>query len=113
LLIAAPLLLGGGILAAVLAIPVALLTLAGLATWWLVSGEGPGGGAGDVVRRAALGIGVLFLCGLIAVGGALAAGLGGGTVAGWVVIGAGVALIVGAFVGRVRWLIPPALSLAL
>ena len=113
LLITWPLILGGGFLLAGLAMPLAVLALAGLAVWWLVSGEGPGGSGRDVARRAALGVGVLFLCGAVAVGGALAAGLGGGTVVAALVIAAGVMLIAGAFVGGVRWLILPALSLAL
>ena len=54
-----PILLGGGLLAAGIAIPVAILALMGLAAWWLVAGEGPGGGAGDVARRSALGLVVL------------------------------------------------------
>ncbi len=113
LLVSWPLILGGGFLAAGLAVPLAMLALAGLLVWWLVSGEGPGGSGRDVARRAALGIGVLLLCGAIAVGGGLAAGLGSGTVVAALVIAAGVMLIAGAFVGGVRWLIPPALSLAL
>ncbi len=113
LLIASPVILGGGFLVAGLAVPLAMLILAGLLVWWLVSGEGPGGSGRDIARRAALGIGVLFLCGAIAVGGGLAAGLGGGTVVAALVIASGVMLIAGAFFGGVRWLIPPALSLAL
>lgn len=113
LLIASPLILGGGFLAAGLAAPLAMLALAGLLVWWLVSGEGPGGSGRDIARRAALGIGVLFLCGAIAAGGGLAAGLGGGTVVAALVIASGVMLIAGAFFGGVRRLIPPALSLAL
>lgn len=113
LLLAWPVILGGGFLAAGLAVPLAMLALAGLLVWWVVSGEGPGGSGRDVARRAALGIGVLILCGAIAVGGGLAAGLGGGTVVAALVIASGVMLIAGAFFGGVRWLIPPALSLAL
>jgi phage shock protein PspC (stress-responsive transcriptional regulator) len=113
LLVSAPFILGGGFLAAGLAVPLAMLALAGLLVWWLVSGEGPGGSGRDIARRAALGVGVLVLCGAIATAGALAAGLGGGTVAAALVIAAGAMLIIGAFFGGVRWLIPPALSLAL
>jgi phage shock protein PspC (stress-responsive transcriptional regulator) len=88
LLLAGPLVLGAGLGAAGLLLPLAVLALMGLAVWWLVSGEGPGGDAKDVARCAALGVGVLFLCGLVAVGGGLAAGLGGGTLAAALVIGA-------------------------
>ena len=113
LLIGWPVILGGGFLAAGLAVPLAMLALAGLGVWWLVSGEGPGGSGRDVARRAALGIGVLFLCGAVAAGGGMAAGLGDGAVVAALVIASGVMLIAGAFFGGIRWLIPPALSLAL
>ena len=113
LLVGWPILIGGGFLVAGLAMPLAILALAGLLGWGLVSGEGPSGGAADIAKRAALGIAVLFACFAIAVGGGLAAGLGGGTVVAALVIVAGVALVVGAFAGRVRWLILPALALAL
>src|SRR4051812_470383 len=113
LLIGWPLILGGGILAAGTAVPVAMLALAGLLVWWLVSGEGPDGSGRDIARRAALGVGVLLICGAIALAGGLAAGLGGGTAVAALVIASGVMLIAGAFFGGVRWLIPPALSLAL
>lgn len=113
LLVGWPFILGGGFMVAGLAVPLAILTLAGLGVWWLVSGEGPGGNGRDVARRAALGIAVLIGCGAIAIAGGLAAGLGGGTVVAALVILAGVMLVAGAFVGGVRWLIPPALSLAL
>ena len=112
LLVGWPFLLGGGFLVG-LAVPLALLALAGLLVWWLVSGEGPSGGGADIARRAALGVGVLIACGAIAVAGGLAAGLGGGTVVASLVILAGVMLVAGAFIGGARWLILPALSLAL
>ena len=113
LIVGGPLILGAGLLVMGLVLPIATLVVLGLAVWWLVSGEGPKGEGADIARRAALGIGVLFLCGLIATGGAVAAGLGGGTVVAALVIGAGVMLVIGAFAGGARWLIPPALSLAL
>ena len=46
--------------------------VAGLAVWWLVSGERPSGSAGDVARRAALGVALLFGCFALAVGSFLA-----------------------------------------
>ena len=113
LLLGWPLLLGGGFFIAGIAVPLAMLALAGLLVWWLVSGEAPGGSGSDVLRRAALGIGVLIGCFAIAIAGGLAAGLGGGTVVASLVILAGVMLVAGAFVGGARWLILPALSLAL
>jgi phage shock protein PspC (stress-responsive transcriptional regulator) len=113
LLITWPLILGGGIALGVVVVPVAVLVLWGLVTWWLVSGEGPSGSAGDIARRSALGIGVLILCFLVFVGGGWAAGAGGGEVAAAIVIAGGVVLAIGALFGRVRWLILPILSLAI
>jgi phage shock protein PspC (stress-responsive transcriptional regulator) len=112
-LIGGPILLLAGLTVAAIAVPVAVVALTGLLVWWLVSGEAPGGGAGDVAKRSALGIGVLLLCFAIFVGGFWAAGLGGGTVAAVTVIAAGVVLTVSAFVGGFRLLILPALALAL
>jgi phage shock protein PspC (stress-responsive transcriptional regulator) len=108
-----PFLLGGGLLLAGLLIPFAILVAAGVLVWWFVSGEGPSGDAGDVAKRAALGIGILIVCGLIAIGGAWAAAAGGETVVAIAVIAAGVAILVGAFVRPVRWLVLPAVTLAL
>src|SRR5215217_3183722 len=113
LLVSWPFLLGGGLLLAGLLIPFTLLVAAGVLVWWFVSGEGPAGDAGDVAKRAALGIGILFVCGLIAIGGAWAAAAGGETVVAIAVIVAGAALLVGAFVRPVRWLVLPAVTLAL
>ena len=108
-----PFLLGGGLLLAGLIVPVAILVAAGVLVWWFVSGEGPAGDAGDVAKRAALGIGVLLICGLISIGGAWAAAAGGETIVAIVVIGAAVAILAGAFIRPVRWLVLPALALAL
>jgi hypothetical protein len=108
-----PLLLGGGLLLAAILLPLAILVAAGVLVWWFVSGEGPGADAGDIAKRAALGIGILVLCGLIAIGGAWAAAAGGETVVAIVVITAGAAILVGAFVRPVRWLVLPAVALAL
>src|SRR4051794_31330564 len=113
ILIGGPILLLAGLTLAAIALPLALVVLAGLLVWWLVSGDGPTGSAGDIVKRAALGLGVLLLCFAIFVGGFWAAGLGGGTVAAITVIAAGVVLAVSAFFGGFRLLLLPALSLAL
>ena len=94
-------------------IPLAILVAAGVLVWWFVSGEGPADDAGDIAKRAALGIGILILCGLIAIGGAWAAAAGGETVVAIAVIAAGVAILVGAFVRPVRWLVLPAVTLAI
>jgi phage shock protein PspC (stress-responsive transcriptional regulator) len=113
LVVAWPFLLGGGVIAAAILFPLAFLVAAGLLVWWIVSGEGPSGDAGDIARRAALGIGVLILCGVIAIGGAWAAAAGGGVVVGVIVVVSGLAILAGAFLKPVRWLILPAVTLAL
>jgi phage shock protein PspC (stress-responsive transcriptional regulator) len=92
--------------------PVAFLAVAGLAVWWLVSGERPAGSAGQVARRAALGVALIFGCFALAVGSFLASGFGGGVVIAALVIAAGAALVAAAFVGGARWLILPALAIA-
>jgi phage shock protein PspC (stress-responsive transcriptional regulator) len=108
-----PIILGGGLLVAGFAIPLAMLVAAGVLVWWFVSGEGPAGDPGQVARRAALGLVVLLVCLLVAVGGAWAAAAGGETVVAIAVITAGAAILIGAFVRPVRWLVLPAVALAL
>jgi phage shock protein PspC (stress-responsive transcriptional regulator) len=89
------------------------LGLAGLAVWWMASGEHPSGSGRDVLRRAGLGLALIALCGVFAIGGAWATATGGGAVVAIVVIVAGLWLMAGAFFGGARWLILPALALAL
>jgi phage shock protein PspC (stress-responsive transcriptional regulator) len=113
LLVAWPFLLGGGLLLAGIGIPLALLVGTGVLVWWLVSGEGPSGDAGDVAKRAALGIGILVLCCILFFGGAFAAALGPDWLVPALVIAAGAAVVAGAFMKPIRWLVPPALALAL
>jgi phage shock protein PspC (stress-responsive transcriptional regulator) len=93
--------------------PVAFLTLVGLAVYWLASGQRPSGAPADVMRRALLGIGLLIGCAMLAVGSFIASGLGGGVVVAALVIAAGAALVGAAFVGGARWLVLPALAVAL
>jgi len=86
----------------------------GLVVWRLASGERATGSGAEVVRRAGLGLAVLAGSLILAVGGAWAAAAGGATAVAIVVIVAGLALIAGAFRGgAARWLIVPALALAL
>ena len=94
-------------------VPLGFLLLLGLAVWWLVSGERPQGGAGNVARRALQGIALLIACGALAVASFFASGLGGGVVVAGIVIAAGAALVAAAFVGGARWLVLPALAIAL
>ena len=93
--------------------PIAFLCVAGLAMWWLVSGERPSGSAGDIARRAGLGVALLLGCFALAVGSFLASGFGGGVVVAGLVIAAGAALVAAAVVGGARWLVLPALAIAL
>jgi phage shock protein PspC (stress-responsive transcriptional regulator) len=93
--------------------PLAFLCVAGLAVWWLVSGERPSGSPGEIARRAALGIALLFGCFALSVGSFFASGFGGGVVIAALVIAAGAALVAAAFVGGARWLVLPALAIAL
>jgi phage shock protein PspC (stress-responsive transcriptional regulator) len=113
LIVAWPFLLGGGVFVAAVLVPISALAIAGVLVWWLVSGEGPSGEPRDIALRATLGIGILILSCCVAIGGAFAAAAGGGTVVAIVLIGAGVALAAGAFLRPVRWLILPAVLLAL
>ena len=103
----------GGFFWGAILLPLGFLALAGLGVWWLSSGEGPAGTPREVLRRIGLGLAVLALCGALAVAGFWAGATGGGAVVAGVVIAAGVALLAGAFVGGARWLILPALALAL
>jgi len=108
-----PILLAGVFLIGGLAIPFALFALTGLAAWLVASGKGAGEGAGEIAKHAALGLALLFLCLFVFAGGGVAAGIGGGAVAAGLVIAAGVVLLAGAFAGGLRWLLLPALALAL
>jgi phage shock protein PspC (stress-responsive transcriptional regulator) len=88
--------------------------LAGLGVWYLASAEHPAiGGARDILRRAGFGLALLAVSGLLALAGAWATAAGGGVVVAVVVIVAGLWLVAAAFIGGARWLILPALALAL
>jgi phage shock protein PspC (stress-responsive transcriptional regulator) len=113
LIIAWPFLFGGGLLLAGIGIPLAILVGTGVLVWWLVSGEGPSGDARDIARRAALGVGVLILSFVVLIAGAIAAAAGPDWLVPALVIVAGGAIAAGAFLKPVRWLILPAVTLAL
>ena len=99
-------LLGGALL------PLALLALLVLVLVRLARGGDPGD-TGRVLARIALALLVVVVgIGAVLGVGAVAA-LGGGVVMAALLVAAGVALVVGAFVGGARWLIVPALLLAL
>lgn len=93
--------------------PVAFLALLGLGAWWLVQGRGPSGDVGSIVRAVVLGLLLLIACFVLAVGAAWATAVGGGEVVAGMVIVAGVLLVAGAFVSRMRWLILPAVAIAI
>ena len=113
LIVAWPFLLFGGALFAGVGIPLAVLVGAGVLVWWLVSGEGPSGSAGDIARRAALGVAVVIGCFILF----FVAGFGAGAGPDWLVpalvVAAGAAIAAGAFLKPVRWLVPPAMTIAL
>src|SRR5687768_4272851 len=104
LLLLSPLLLPPVLIAGAIVVPLAALFLAGIGTWWMVSGQGAGATTREVLTRGVLGIGVLAGVGAIAVAGAAAAGFGGGGVSAALVLSAGAVLVVAAFARRGRWL---------
>jgi phage shock protein PspC (stress-responsive transcriptional regulator) len=95
-------------------VPIALVLGLGVLLWRAAGGALPADG--DPARIAARGA-IAFLIGLAALGAFvgvfLLAALGGGTVLAILAIVAGMALVVAAFAGGARWLIPPALVLVL
>jgi phage shock protein PspC (stress-responsive transcriptional regulator) len=93
--------------------PFAFLVIAGLFAWWIASGERPAGTPADILKRSALGLGLLLICLIVAIGGAWAAAAGSGALGAAFVIAAGVVLVAAAFLRPARWLIMPALSLGL
>src|SRR4051794_30217821 len=93
---------------------VVFVGLAGLGVWYLASGEAPSaGGARDILRRAGFGLALLAVCVILAFGGAWATAAGGGVVVAGVIVVLGAWLVASAFIGGARWLILPALALAL
>jgi phage shock protein PspC (stress-responsive transcriptional regulator) len=95
-------------------VPLGFVALAGLFVWRLASGQRPQGDARAVLRAMALGLALIAFCIVLAISGAWAAAAGGSGIVAAIVIAAGIALIAGAFFGSwARWLILPALALAL
>src|SRR3954471_17755762 len=95
-------------------VAIVFVGLAGLGVWYLASGEQPAaGGVRDILRRAGFGLALLAVCAVLAVSGAWATAAGGGTVVAVVIVVLGVWLVAGAVIGGARWLILPALALAL
>jgi phage shock protein PspC (stress-responsive transcriptional regulator) len=80
---------------------------------WNAAGGGEGGDAYRVARRIALLLLLVVVAGVGFVAVAVGAAVGGGAVIAGLVIAVGVALVVGAFLGGARWLVIPALVLAI
>ena len=113
-LVGGPILLGLGFAAAGLLLPFALLVLAGLAVAWLVTGRRPAAGDGrQIARLTLLGLGVLALLCVLACVSFWAAAAGGDEIIAGAVILAGLALVASAFSRPARWLVLPALAVAI
>jgi hypothetical protein len=104
----APALVTGGVLAVL-----AVLGVTGLAAAWLVTGRRPGRDAVSLAKAAVLGLGMLVLLSVLAAASFWTAGVGGGAFVAIAVVAAGLAIFVGAFLAPVRWLVLPALAIAL
>jgi phage shock protein PspC (stress-responsive transcriptional regulator) len=112
-LVAGPLLFGPALVAGGIIVPFAFLVVVGLAVSWAVTGRRPERDAGSILRATLLGLALVLLLTLLAFASFWGAGVGGGTVVAIMVIAAGVVLVAAAFVRPVRWLILPALAVAL
>jgi phage shock protein PspC (stress-responsive transcriptional regulator) len=95
-------------------LPLGLVALAGLLVWRMATGERPQGDARTIIRAMGLGVALIALCVVLAFAAAWTAADGGNVAVAGIIIAAGLALIAGAFLdGRARWLILPALAVAL
>lgn len=94
-------------------VPLAILVLLGLGVAWLVTGNQPGRDARSITKATLIGLGVLVLMCVLAVGAFWGAAAGGEGVIAGLVIAAGAAVVAAAFVKPARWLILPALALAI
>ena len=89
----------------------ALLALLGVALWRAADNRGEDGNL--VLRRAGLAVLLIVVSGVGFVAVAVGAAVGGGAVIAGLVIAIGAALCVAAFVGGARWLVLPALIIAI
>ncbi|MEP6953137.1 MAG: PspC domain-containing protein [Solirubrobacteraceae bacterium] len=95
-------------------VPIIILGVAGIFAWQLASGERADDDTRSLLRAAGLGALLLAGCIVLALGAGWAAAIGGAGVVAGVVILAGVVLVAGAVMGRrTRWLILPALAIAI
>lgn len=93
--------------------PLAFLVIAALVVAWLTTGRWPDREVGPILRATGIGLAVLAVLSIVAIGAFWGAAAGGDEVVAGFVIAAGAALVAGAFVRPVRWLIPLALALAI
>ena len=113
------LLIIAGVVVALIALPIALPAAVFLSPLIVLAAIGIliyGAAGGNIDPRAVRGsVIVLTVSGAIALGlgAAVAVAFGGGTVISGVVLAAGVILVIGSFFGGMRWLIAPALILAI
>jgi phage shock protein PspC (stress-responsive transcriptional regulator) len=94
-------------------VPLGFLLVIGLGVAWLVTGRRPDRDLGSITRATLLGLGVLLLLAVLFAGAFWTAGLGGDAVVAALVIAAGIAVLVAAFFRPARWLILPALAIAI
>jgi phage shock protein PspC (stress-responsive transcriptional regulator) len=94
-------------------VPLWLLLIVGVTVYSFAEGRRPGESPRHVLVRAVQGFGLMIACFALAVGSFFASGLGGGVVVAGLVIAAGAGLVAAAFVGGARWLVLPALAIAL
>jgi Cell wall-active antibiotics response 4TMS YvqF len=94
--------------------PIAVLALLGFGGWRLFQGRGSDlPDSARIMRNVLFAFLLLAGCAVLAAGSGWASAVGGDAVVAGLVIAAGAMLAIGAFVGRVRWLILPALAVAL
>jgi phage shock protein PspC (stress-responsive transcriptional regulator) len=89
------------------------LGLLGVGAWWISTGQSAAGSGAEVMRRIGIGLALVALCVLLAAGAFWAAAAGGGAVVAAIVVAAGLAMVGASLKGGARWLILPALAVAL
>ena len=94
-------------------VPLGFLLVIGLGIAWLVTGRRPDRDLGSIARATFLGLGVLLLLAVLFAGAFWTAGIGGDVVVAGLVIAAGLAVLAAAFAKPARWLILPALAIAI
>ncbi|MEA2233013.1 MAG: hypothetical protein QOD83_2829 [Solirubrobacteraceae bacterium] len=93
-------------------LPFWLVLVVAVSIWTFASGRRPGESPRAVMIRVLQGFGLMIACVALAVASFFASGLGGGVVVAGLVIAAGAGLVAAAFVGGARWLVLPALAIA-